>query len=668
MAIEWKTANHFEDKYISLGWDLRFHTKFPKVKYLSADTETKLYYNNKLLSESEAYHLYKDKGQQWIKENLEVRAYAFTLSDGENFALFTNPKDFLTACAMFRAKMIFWYNAKFDFAIFDYYILSNGWKNADDLIDVNKQSNRYGKLPANTYQSLDGDFGQRYSMRLWVAYKSTSGHINVGNFKMVDICNIFGGGLARNLEDWKIKDFQGNDIRKLEMDYVDGSIEDDLSYMINDTKGLHLLSLKINKTIKDISGYSLFDGDYITAGGLAKKTLLHKMFGQDNTARDIELFKSFFPLTVEEDEDFRKHHLYQGGKCLVNPYKVGKVQNNVYKYDVNSMYPDKMRNMLYPVGKGERVKEVKKDGKHIYIVVLNNISGVVKNNMIPVWQDTLTGDYVNIITEDEKIYMWYEEYEELKNWYDLDCNIDGFIEYKALKPIGALSYVDTFYKLKCENKGAIKNGAKLFLNSAYGKLAQRVDRIKCRYELCDKGYVRLVKGDIEVDEKSMLSVVVGSRITSLARVALMKYIRDIAKGDVAKNFIYCDTDSVHALIEYTETDDKALGKMKCEGVFDKAIYLAPKSYLMYNGEYEVHCKGVNTKVVRGELYKDGKPIEFDEALKVFAPNRTFKTLCGLNVKGGKALIYIDKMIMNDENCVNEMRINDGLEEVGDYIY
>ena len=89
---------------------------------------------------------------------------------------------------------------------------------------------------------------------------------------------------------------------------------------------------------------------------------------------------------------------------------------------------------------------------------------------------------------------------------------------------------------------------------------------------------------------------------------------------------------------------------------------------MYNGEYEVHCKGVNTKVVRGELYKDGKPIEFEEALKVFAPNRTFKTLCGLNVKGGKALIYIDKMIMNDENCVNEMRVNDGLEEVGDYIY
>ena len=57
MGIEWKEAKHFDDKYISLGWDLRFHTKFPKVKYLSADTETKLYYNNKLLTENQAYNL-----------------------------------------------------------------------------------------------------------------------------------------------------------------------------------------------------------------------------------------------------------------------------------------------------------------------------------------------------------------------------------------------------------------------------------------------------------------------------------------------------------------------------------------------------------------------------------------------------------------------------------
>ena len=69
------------------------------------------------------YNLYKQYGQAWIKKNLEVRAYAFTLSDGENFALFQNAEDFLTACAMFNVKRVFWYNAKSDFAIFDYYLV-----------------------------------------------------------------------------------------------------------------------------------------------------------------------------------------------------------------------------------------------------------------------------------------------------------------------------------------------------------------------------------------------------------------------------------------------------------------------------------------------------------------------------------------------------------------
>ena len=62
------------------------------------------------------------------------------------------------------------------------------------------------------------------------------------------------------------------------MDYVIAKIEDDIDYMIADTKGLHLLAEKIDKAVLEISGFSLFKGDYITAGGLAKKSLLKFMF------------------------------------------------------------------------------------------------------------------------------------------------------------------------------------------------------------------------------------------------------------------------------------------------------------------------------------------------------------------------------------------------------
>lgn len=650
----WQTSKIFQEKFFIEGtWRLDVAYLFPHCKYLGADTETKLYFQDKLLTEDEAYNLYKENGQKWCKEHIEVRAYAFMLSDGENFALFQNCQDFITACAMFNVNTVFWYNAKFDFSIFDYYMLTHGFK---DVTEELAGRTTYGKLPSHTFQSLNGDFGQRYSMTIWQEYINRQNQKKVHKFRMIDICNIFGGGLAKNLEDWKIKDHEGKDVRKLEMDYVEASIEDDLQYMINDTKGLMLLAEQIEKTMKDITGFSLFKGDFMTAGGLAKKTLLNIMFHQMEAKDNIKAFKLCFPLNPEQDTEFRSKHLYLGGKCFVNPFKVGVVQKNIFKYDVNSMYPNQMRNMKYPFGVPKKVRNLSKiDNKHVYIVCIKNLFGTLKRGMIPIWQDPITGDYVDVIRENDERYIWLEELEEIERWYDLEYEILYVLQYEAKSPKGAKVYVDKFYEIKSNTEGAVKQGAKLLLNSAYGKLAQKIERQICVYELdTETGCVHLVKKGSEIDEKSMLSVVVGSRITALARVHLLTLIRLSSNGDVQKNFCYCDTDSVHSLCKFDDekyVDDKELGKLKCEGIYDNALYLAPKTYLLYkvnadvDKKYEVHCKGVNTKVVKKEI--GDKP--FDEAIDIFKPNRMFRCLCGLNVKGGKALIYVDKMILNDEN-------------------
>lgn len=383
--------------------------------------------------------------------------------------------------------------------------------------------------------------------------------------------------------------------------------------------------------MKKITGYSLFEGDYMTAGGLAKKTLLKHMFWHSDYD-NVRAFKMCFPITVDEDKDFRFNHLYLGGKCFVNPYKVGKAQAHIYKYDVNSMYPDKMRNMLYPVGKPTKLKELPEDRKgKCYVLKIKNIFGALKENCVPVWQDVLTGDYVEVIRENEIRYIWLEELEELENWYWLEYDVVEVLEYQGRFPRGVKNYIDTFYEMKCKEKGAVKQGAKLLLNSAYGKLAQKIERQQCNYELDEFGVVHLVKKGVEIDENAMLSVVVGSRVTALARVNLMTFIRKICAPNIKENFVYCDTDSVHALTPFYDCDDKALGKMKCEGVYDRGLYLAPKTYLMYDGKYEVHCKGVNTNVVAKEV--EGK--SFDDACDIFKPLRTFRCLAGLNVKGGK---------------------------------
>ena len=132
----WQTNKIFKKRFIVVGnWDLNTIYKFPRSDYLSADTETKLYYQNNLLTEKEAHDLYEKNGAKWCRMNINVNAYAFMLSDGINFALFEDIEDFLLCCATMLVKKVFWYNAKFDFSIFDYYFETNGWKTSEKVIN-----------------------------------------------------------------------------------------------------------------------------------------------------------------------------------------------------------------------------------------------------------------------------------------------------------------------------------------------------------------------------------------------------------------------------------------------------------------------------------------------------------------------------------------------------
>ena len=646
--IKWQENNLFKEPFIVIGnWNFSSANKFSHCDFISADTETKLYYNNLLLTEEQASFYFKEYGADWCRENIQVKAYAFMISNGKDFALFQNIEDFILCCAMLMVKKVFWYNAKFDFSIFDYYFATNDWKRSEEIVETFEKKKH--KIPTNTFQSMDGDYGQRYQMRIWKEYISHSYHKNVHNFKMIDICNIFAGGLRRNLEDWGIVDKEGNKVRKLTMDYVNASIENDIDYMIADTKGLHLLAEKINEKVEEISGFSLFKGDYITAGGLAKKSLLKFMFYEKSPKENMRIFKQFFPMSVEEDKKYRDFNLYQGGKCFVSPYKINKILKNIYKYDINSMYPSQMRSMRYPIGNPKKVKKISDDETKIYIIKIKNVFGFLKENMVPTWYDTLTSDYVFQIYEEEEQYFWFEELQELENYYRLNYEIVEILEFDGYFMKGAKAYVDNYYKIKRESKGAIRQGAKLFLNSAYGKLAERVEKVSCHYELSEKGYMHLVKGEEKIDEKSLMSVLVGSRITALSRVLLMKYIREICKGNPKKYFVYCDTDSVHALCNYEDTDDKELGKMKSEGIYEYGKYLAPKTYLLYNNleendkKFEVHTKGVNVFVVENEL---NKCKDFFDASEKFKAGVNYHCLTSLNCIGGKALIFIDKMLLN----------------------
>ena len=638
----WKESKYLKEKYIAINWNFSQPACVERVPIVSADTETKMYDDkDRLLSAEKASDIYKTFGQEYARLHIKVKAYAFTIAYEDKFALFQCAEDFLTALAMLNVKLVTWYNARFDYAIFDYFFLTHGWTEVQEEIGKSK---RYRKMPAKTYQSLNGDYGQRYQMTIWQEYINTSNQRKVHKIKMLDICNIFQGGLAKNLEDWKIEDEKGQPIRKLEMDYdlADMKNVDDLQYVINDTKGLYYLTMKIEDTLKKMTGYSLIYGDYMTAGGLAKKTMLKYMFHRIDDKENIEIFHNAFPMTYELDKELRSKDLYAGGLCILNPYKQGKEQSQIYKYDVNSMYPAQMMNMRYPVGAGTYFDDYN-NPDFVYILKVKKLYGFLKKGKVPVWRDTTTGEMVEVIDEKYSRYIWLEELQEYEKWYDMEYEVESIIGYEAKRPIGMKNFIDTFYTMKSNNKGAVKNGAKLFLNSSYGKLSQRLERVTCHYALDHFGIVHLVRSEVKEDTSSMMSIIVGSRVTSQARICLLRYIDVICQGNPKDNLIYCDTDSVHALTPFNDSDDKALGKMKCEGIFAKGLYLAPKTYIMYNdGEYEVHCKGVNTDVVKNEL----KTLEWPEAVKRFNVGQVYTCLCAMNVKGGKALINVDKTIVD----------------------
>ena len=247
-------------------------------------------------------------------------------------------------------------------------------------------------------------------------------------------------------------------------------------------------------------------------------------------------------------------------------------------------------------------------------------------------------------------FLEYKEY-----WFNLTYNIKSVIVIKQRKIKGYENFVQKFYQMKADGKkerNKVKTAfAKLLLNSSYGKLSERPIRAKTHRELTEQGYVHLVNDGNEEDVSSIMSVIQGALVTSMARCSLLKYIREIC-GNVKENLLYCDTDSVSSLVPYNDCDEYELGKMKEEAICDFGKYLAPKTYVNGTNKngvwvYDVHTKGVPTAIVKSVL--DGK--EPDEASRIFCVGRRFLALSGLNVKGGKALIPMPKTICKPDNCI-----------------
>lgn len=686
--MKYKKQYFENDIYIITDFDKDY--KHPQKSITTAfDTETITFCDNEQLSQKEIFERLKECNTEEKRKRLRVSVWAWQCYDEINGFFMTN--DFIVFCKYLckvGCDFSWCYNSTFDFAQIDYKILCE-YKDRFKP-HISKNGKVYNKAQPYTYESIHNAEGARYAYKLWIPYKNDSRHIYTHSIEFRDFMKIMPGGLAKILEDLNVKDTQGMNVRKLTMEYqaIDyHNLSDaDIDYCCNDVKGLYYAIKQFNTTIEEQTNNELHifgkDTNIMTAGGFAKSELLRSLYPNlDTKKKRLKQYQKDHPLTPLQDKFFRENHLYRGGIAFVNPYFKGRLLTEqiqgqkMNRYDVNSEYPYSMSILRDLVGKP--IKMTLKDyeiipNKNEYecIYVIKSIFGTLKSNMLGIWYDPFRNDYVDIINEQGMHLMFKEEFDELTNWYDLQPEIEDVILFKkgnyVYKP-----YVDKNYELKAlakkQGNKCLQTTAKLNLNSSYGKLAERIEREVGHYELNnDTGAIHFIRDNIEDSTSSQMSVVVGAKVTSIARCYILSKIREICKNP-QKQFVYIDTDSIHCFANYANADAYSLGGLKLEAQCQAVKYILPKTYIdiekidlggkIDTTSIECHTKGVNTKVVMQELIKQ-ENLTLQEIDQKFDYGAKFIVLQAMNVIGGKCLIPVEKYLARPELQPN-FKINNG---------
>lgn len=637
-------------------------------KYVAMDTETHTYVDGQLLTENQIRQMCAQtrvrRGNRelvypvsWWREHCTVKCWAYIIYAPEGFAIAETFEEFKDLCTRLHIRHGWFYNAPFDFSILDYDLLSRGYEHTDKI-----------KAPMQ-YDEMCNDFGARYRMRICFPYEPAEGERSTRTkwtVSMYDLRNIFPGGLAANLETFKVKDTEGIDIRKRKMDYQSGTItEDDILYMKADAAGLWHLIETSGTILKQKYNVSICDGkpEVYTASSIAKRYVLSEMYPGNNWSYTLKKFKRDHPMSIEDDIYFREHGLLGGGRVFVNPaFRYQHISGRqMWRYDANSHYPAYMSDMLSVYGFPEWFKTYDQAREFYpddacYIFMLKEFTATMKDNAIPAWRNPWTCNIEDIIFHDSTSFkehghllIFKEEVEELANWYDFTAlKIDGVIVYKTRKEPAIERVMRTAYaekaKAKAEKDKAGQQGPKLIMCGYGGKYSQNPNRKEITRELNE--YVQRIEVSQKCDPKALMQVVQGARITCNGRVRLMQAARRICKEDMRHNLLYGDTDSLHTFTRYAGSDPYKLGEFKQENETPiiRAAFIAPKTYyeIEEGGKIELHAKGVRIEDIK-KLLDRGVPIE-----KIYSPGYSVQSLTSLNVPGGKALLPFPKYIMRPQ--------------------
>lgn len=307
----------------------------------------------------------------------------------------------------------------------------------------------------------------------------------------------------------------------------------------------------------------------------------------------INWAKTFPVLPLELDAEIRA--AYKGGFCYVDPRcaEAGIVDGGTV-YDVHSMYPAQMLKPL-PVGVPSYYPErYNASGKATFQTL--TFTAKLKPDRIPCLQikksPYFAGNvYQREITEPVTLTMTGEELDLVSEQYDVDViSWDGCWVFNWGHGMFD-DYVSYWYNVKQTSAGAIRENAKLMLNSGYGKLATNPDITGRRVMLADDGSVTYPLKEQEFREPVYTAA--AAYITAYGRSTTVR----AAQANYSR-YRYSDTDSVHlegdAPPHAMTVTESELGTWGIEHVYERGRYPRQKTYMIESaGEKLVRCAGLS---------------------------------------------------------------------------
>ena len=538
-------------------------------------------------------------------------------SIGEQFDYFTSLNDNL---------VVYYHNLKFDGAFWLSYLLVDlGYKQALEQIGDNPDNVAWlaeKDMVNNTFKYSISDKGMWYTICIKVG-----GHF----IELRDSLKLLPFSVKRIGESF------GTKHKKLDMEYTGFRYAgceitpEEQEYIANDVL-----------VVKEALEIMFEQGHTSLTIGSCCLTEYKKIIGKDD-------YNLFFPDMYEVELDKAQYgepnagewlrHSYKGGWCYVVKGKENKKYYNGTTADVNSLYPSMMSSESgnrYPVGKpyfwkGNFIPDKALMPNRYYFVRIRT-RFYIKKDMLPFIQikgnwlykgtealetsdikDPETGVYyryykdLNGNTQEAKVTLTLTmtDFQLMKEHYELvDMEIlDGCWFYTE---IGIFDeYIEKYKKIKMENKGALRESAKLFLNNLYGKMASSPDSsFKVAYVKEDKS---LGFKPVEEHNKQAGYIPVGSAITSYARNFTIRAAQQNYHGVDKSGFIYADTDSIHCdlppeQITGITVHDKNFCCWKLESCWDTAIFTRQKTYIEHvvmedlvpidNPYYNIKCAGM----------------------------------------------------------------------------